>query len=74
MAYIDYVDDSRYEAEVKSGSGTVANILRVHGIEPDVGRAHLALYKTIMFGVSKVTGLEREAIAVAVSAANKCHY
>jgi alkylhydroperoxidase family enzyme len=59
---------------VKSGSGTVANILRVHGIEPDVGRAHLALYKTIMFGVSKVTRLEREAIAVAVSAANKCHY
>ena len=74
MAYIDYVDDLRFEAEVKSARGSVANILRIHGIEPDVGRAHLALYKTIMFGVSKVTRLEREAIAVAVSAVNKCRY
>lgn len=74
MAYIDYVDDSQYEVEVKAGRGTVANILRVHGIEPDIGRAHLALYKTIMFGVSRLTRLEREAIAVAVSAANRCHY
>jgi alkylhydroperoxidase family enzyme len=37
-------------------------------------RAHVALYRTIMFGRSPLTRAEREAIAVAVSAANDCHY
>lgn len=74
MAYIDYVDDSRYETEVKGVRRTAANILRIHGIEPDIGRAHLALYRSIMFGASRVTRLEREAIALAVSTVNRCHY
>jgi alkylhydroperoxidase family enzyme len=38
------------------------------------GRARRQLYVTIMFGPSSVTRLEREAIAVAVSTANRCHY
>lgn len=74
MAYIDYVDESGYASEVKGARGALSNILRIHGIEPEIGRGHLALYRTIMFGASTVTRLEREAIAVAVSAANGCHY
>jgi alkylhydroperoxidase family enzyme len=36
--------------------------------------AHVALYRLIMFGQSGLSRTEREAIAVAVSAANGCHY
>lgn len=74
MAHIPYVPAPEYETEVAGKRGRVANILKVHCIEPDVGRAHLALYMAIQFGPSTVTRLEREAIAVAVSAANGCHY
>jgi hypothetical protein len=34
----------------------------------------MALYRTVMFGDSPLGRAEREAIAVAVSAANDCHY
>ena len=74
MAYIREVSSPDYYAEVAGKRGEVANILKVHGIEPETGRAHLALYMAIMFGPSTVTRLEREAVAVAVSKANGCHY
>jgi AhpD family alkylhydroperoxidase len=32
------------------------------------------LYRTVMFGPSELTRVEREAIAVKVSAVNGCHY
>jgi len=37
-------------------------------------RAHIALYRTIMFGESPLSRAEREAMAVAVSVTNGCHY
>ncbi len=74
MAYIREVADPAYEALVAAKRGRVANILRIHGIEPEVGRGHLVLYMAVMFGRSTVSRLEREAVAVAVSAANRCHY
>ena len=52
----------------------LANILASHSLNAPALRAHLALYKTIQFGPSPLTRTEREAIAVAVSAANDCHY
>ncbi len=51
-----------------------ANILDSHSLNPEALRAHLGLCLTIMFGESGLSRLEREAIAVAVSAANDCHY
>ncbi len=74
MSYIREVSAPEYEAEVAGRRGMVANILKVHGVEPEVGRAHLELYVTLMFGRSSLSRLEREAIAVAVSSANGCHY
>lgn len=53
---------------------SIDNILASHSLNPDAMRAHVALYRTIMFGPSPLTRAEREAIAVAVSAANDCHY
>lgn len=57
-----------------TASARLANILASHSLNPDALDAHLALYGTLMFGESPLTRTEREAIAVAVSAANDCHY
>jgi alkylhydroperoxidase family enzyme len=50
------------------------HILASHSLNPEALAAHLALYRTIMFGSSGLSRAEREAIAVCVSAANDCHY
>lgn len=57
-----------------SGSDSLAHILSSHSLNPPAMRAHVALYRTIMFGDSPLSRAEREAMAVAVSAANDCHY
>lgn len=50
------------------------HILASHSLKPAALQAHVLLYRTIMFGPSGLSRSEREAIAVAVSAANDCHY
>ncbi len=60
--------------ETAADSGRLANILASHSLNPAALDAHLRLYRTIMFGPSPLSRAEREAIAVAVSAANECHY
>jgi hypothetical protein len=50
------------------------NVLASHALNPEAQRAHLTLYRRVMFGDSPLSRAEREAIAVAVSAANDCHY
>lgn len=81
MAWIRVVDEAdadqalgdAYE-EVGASRGRVSNILKVHSIRPAAMRAHLAVYRELMFGRSTLTRAERETIAVAVSVANHCHY
>lgn len=51
-----------------------AHIIGSHSLHPAAMRAHLGLYRTIMFEESPLTRTEREALAVAVSAVNDCHY
>lgn len=55
-------------------AGGLDNVLASHALNPEALRAHLALYRRVMFGDSPLGRAEREAIAVAVSAANDCHY
>ncbi len=50
------------------------HVLAAHSLNPEALAAHLALYRVLMFGRSGLSRAEREAIAVAVSAANECHY
>ncbi len=50
------------------------HILASHSLNPEALKGHLALYRAVMFGASPLTRAEREAMAVAVSAANNCHY
>ena len=63
-------------AWVRHGSeaGAHAHILASHSLNPAAMRAHITLYRTIMFGESPLSRVEREAMAVAVSTANACHY
>lgn len=62
-----------YAALIKQ-RGKVSNILKVHSLNPDAMDKHLDLYMSIMFGKSGLSRLEREAIAVVVSANNDCEY
>lgn len=62
-----------YEA-VAGERGTVANILAVHSVHPEVMTAHLRLYRELMFAPSEMSRAERETVAVAVSRANDCFY
>jgi alkylhydroperoxidase family enzyme len=55
-------------------AGPMANVLACHSLNREALRAHYSLYRTIMFGPSPLSRAERETIAVAVSAANDCHY
>lgn len=54
--------------------GAIANILKVHSINPDALEAHLNLYETIMFMSSGLSRTQREMIAVVVSNTNQCQY
>lgn len=63
-------------AWVENGPGgeSLPNILASHSLNPKSLEGHLSLYRAVMFGTSPLTRVQREAIAVAVSAANDCHY
>lgn len=54
--------------------GSIANILQVQSLDPEALYAHMILYRRLMFGQSPLTRTQREAIAVTVSAVNRCHY
>lgn len=64
MAYIDYAP----------GDGPRDNIVRIHSVKRAAMRHHLRLYEDAMRGPSPLSRIQREMIAVAVSAANDCFY
>lgn len=51
-----------------------ANIIASHSLNREAMLAHVRLYRTIMFGDSRPSRSECEAIAVTLSAAKGCHY
>ena len=54
--------------------GGVDNIMKIHSLSIDSLKAHMLLYKTVMYGKSPIKRAQREMIAVVTSAANKCEY
>lgn len=81
MAFIRVIERDEADAELAAAydeaagaRGTVANILKVHSLNPRAMVAHLRLYVDLMFGKSGLTRAERETIAVVVSVTNHCHY
>jgi uncharacterized peroxidase-related enzyme len=81
VAYLRLIDESEatgelaqdYGAAVKR-AGKVFNIVKSMSLNPRVLRRSIALYAEIMFGPSELTRVERELLAVVVSAANDCYY
>jgi alkylhydroperoxidase family enzyme len=72
MAFIRYVDND----DIPS-SGRVPDddhIIRIHGVHPRTLRHHYELYIELMRRPGPLTRVQRELIAVSVSAANHCHY
>ena len=63
-----------YDKERDKQLGVVDNILQVHSLHPETLRAHIDLYRTVMYGTSAITRAEREMIGVVVSSINECHY
>lgn len=54
--------------------GNVSDILKVQSLNAEAMADHLDLYMTLMFGKSGLDRMEREAVAVVVSATNECEY
>ena len=81
MAWIPYVpseDASGLLAKLygayADADGSLDNILRIHSLNPRSMRDHMELYSHLMRGGSPLSRVQREMIAVAVSAANDCFY
>jgi uncharacterized peroxidase-related enzyme len=52
----------------------VANVLKIHSMNPESLRFHYDLYKHLMTGKSGLSRMQREMIAVVVSSTSRCHY
>lgn len=81
MAWIQTIDEDdasgpleRLYARMVEPWGGVDNIMKIHSLNPPSLAAHFEIYKTLMRGRSPLSRVQREMIAVVVSAANRCHY
>ncbi len=72
MAFIEYVP-----AHALSEADRVPdpdNIIQIHAVHPAVMRQHYELYIELMHKRGPLSRIQREMIAVTVSAVNHCHY
>ncbi|MBI4607975.1 MAG: carboxymuconolactone decarboxylase family protein [Candidatus Rokubacteria bacterium] len=81
MAWVRTVDEPEVEGYVKTlyegmlkQRGWVPNIVKSTTLRPELTRAWMGLFTTLMFGPSELTRAQREMIATVVSVANRCHY
>ena len=63
-----------YFAKCEEKLGLVPNVLRAYSFDDKKLRAFTDMYNDLMLGQSGLSKLEREVIAVAVSAVNPCYY
>ncbi len=50
------------------------NILRIHSVHSRMTKLHYDLYRELMYGAGPLSRIQREMIAVTVSAKNACEY
>lgn len=67
-------DLQKYFRVCEEKLGLVPNVLRAYAIRPDKLRAFGQMYNDLMLGESGLSKLEREMVAVVVSAVNRCYY
>lgn len=63
-----------YFDKCKEKLGLIPNVLLAYSFDEKKLRCFTDLYNDLMLGDSELSKLEREMIAVVVSAANRCHY
>ncbi len=63
-----------YERVVDPKSGKLDHILAAHSLHTRGLSAHFELYSAVMSGTRGLRKVERELIALVVSALNECHY
>jgi len=81
MAYIPYVPYEEARSSLKEfyrkyggSKNKVDNIIRIHSKNPLSMKHHFELYAHLMRGPSPLTRIQREMIAIVVSACNDCFY
>jgi hypothetical protein len=81
MAYIPYVPYDQASGlltklyqEYAGPARELDNIVRIHSLNPRSMRDHVELYAHLMRGPSPLTRVQREMLAVVVSAENDCFY
>ena len=81
MAWIRIIQENEAAGRLKElynkyaePSGEVDNILKIHSLNVKSLQAHFDLYAHLMRGRSALSRIQREMIAVVVSAVNHCHY
>jgi uncharacterized peroxidase-related enzyme len=67
-------DMAAYFAKCEEKLGFVPNVLKAYAFDTAKLSAFVAMYNDLMLGPSGLSKLEREMIAVAVSAQNRCYY
>ena len=72
MAYIAYVPEGGIPPEDRVSDSD--HIIRIHGVHPRVMRHHLELYRELMHHAGPLSRVQREIVAVVISAINGCHY
>lgn len=72
MAFIAYhPEEALTEAERIADRD---NIIQIHRVHAAVMRHHYELYVTLMHKRGPLSRIQREMIAVTISALNRCHY
>ena len=81
MAWIEMIPEEEATGRLKElydkytePWGSVDNIMKIHSLNVKSMKTHYDLYAHLMRGKSDLTRVQREMIAVVVSAVNRCHY
>jgi alkylhydroperoxidase family enzyme len=72
MAFIAYVPPEQLAEHERVNDPD--NIIQIHAIHPATMRQHYDLYVELMHRRGPLNRVQREMIAVTVSALNHCHY
>ena len=72
MSFIDYVPYEEIPEQNRVSDRD--NIIQIHGVHSETMQHHYALYRELMYGRGPLSRIQREMIAVVVSAVNRCHY
>ena len=82
VAWIDTIPEELAPVELQRAyrraadpkTGDVDHIMKIHSLNPASLIDHQHLYKTLMYGDSPLSRMQREMIGVVISAINRCEY